>query len=654
MKLKKVFAGAAVIAVAGAGIGALASSSNAATPGVCPLSGVVSAPAPTFNDADGMTNDTVTIPESECINYTLNGFNVDAGTYRLSNFAPYGLTDTSNGWKVATATVQAEVKADHWQLSGTYWWQQGFVGIYDPQDQTTQVMTGAPARAAKKVEPTAPTFTDSQGLNDATVTIPQQEGVTYTIKGDKKTAVVAAGTYTVLDYTNLNDDGKARLTVTATSSDKKKYVITGTSTWTQDVAATLVSGTTSPNPTPVPALSRPITDGTYVITSALNANKALDVNGGSKDNGANVQLWDRNNGRGQVFQVTYLGDSQYSIINVHSGKSLDVKGSSTKAGANVLQWTWNDTKNQRFYFVPAKNGGYSIQVVSSGLYLDVTGSRTANGTNIIQWKNGGTNNQVWNFVSQGSTTLKEVTAPDVLMDTVKCTVIIPNAEGVDYYMGNKKLAPGTDLTKLDAWTAPVTVKAQAGYKLTNPNASWSSFYCIGEPARPQPTTPTKVEFVAPTFDQKNNKYTIPDVEGLQYSVDGKNVAAGTYDVVSDGSNVDNNGRMTVSITAKLKAGYTNKNGWDSYTWQATFAVRTVTPVAPTYKAGWSFWFIKSQSEYIIPSVTGIDYYVNGSKVEAGTYKVPSGTTVSVEAKPQAGYSFPLNTTIVNRWTFQGI
>lgn len=656
--LKKVFAGAAAVAVAGAGVTALVSSSNAATPGECPVSGVISAEAPTFNDVDGWANDTVTIPESECVNYTINGWDTPAGIYNLSNLTPYEVTSSSNGWAIATATVQAESKADHWQLSGTYWWQQGFIGQYGPIEN--QTMLGTPAYVQQPIVPVAPTFADAQGLSDATVTIPKQDGVTYTIKGNKKTEVVRPGTYKVVDFASINSNNKASITVTATSSDKKHITLSGITTWTQEVYAVLTSGITSPTTDPT---SQSITDGVYVITSALNNNKALDVNQASKKAGANIQLWDRNNGNAQRFQVTHLGGNQYSIINVNSGKALDIDGNSKKAGANVHQWTWSGSNNQRFVITPAKNGGYTIQAVSSGLFLDVYGSRTANGTNVIQWSgNGGSANQRWNFNAyNASPALKEVTAKDIEVDRIKCTAIIPNVEGVDYYMGGKKLAPGTDV--FNTLTGPITVKAQNGYKLTNPNASWEAFYCVGEPLiitptptptpTPSPgvTTPKKVSFVAPTFDQKNNTYTIPNAEGMQYSVAGKNVEPGTYTVTGDGNNIDSNGRVSVSITAKPKTGYVSDSGYASYTWTATFAVRTVTPVAPTYKAGWSFLFIKVQSEYTIPSVTGIDYYVNGSKVAAGTYKIPSGTSVAIEAKPQQGYSFPLNTVVINRWTF---
>lgn len=149
-----------------------------------------------------------------------------------------------------------------------------------------------------------------------------------------------------------------------------------------------------------PQMSTQVTsleDGIYVITTALNANKALDVNKASKIEGSNIQLWDRNNGAAQRFQVTHLGHNVYKIINVNSGKSLDINGSSKDAGANLLQWRWTNSENQKFYIIGMPNAGYTIQAVHSGMVLDVNGSRTANGTNVTQWTNNGTANQRWNF-----------------------------------------------------------------------------------------------------------------------------------------------------------------------------------------------------------------------------------------------------------------
>ena len=141
-----------------------------------------------------------------------------------------------------------------------------------------------------------------------------------------------------------------------------------------------------------------ISDGTYVITSALSNSLALDVNAESRRDGANVQVWKANNGPAQRFRVTNLGGNQYSIVNVNSNKSLDIKGASQSAGANVLQWTWGNTINQKFYITPAAQGGYTIRAAHSNQVLDVSGGKATSGANVVQWPDsGGAANQRWNF-----------------------------------------------------------------------------------------------------------------------------------------------------------------------------------------------------------------------------------------------------------------
>lgn len=48
-----------------------------------------------------------------------------------------------------------------------------------------------------------------------------------------------------------------------------------------------------------------IKDGEYFIASSLNSDKVLDVNGGSKSNGGNVQIYENNGTNAQIWKVVY-------------------------------------------------------------------------------------------------------------------------------------------------------------------------------------------------------------------------------------------------------------------------------------------------------------------------------------------------------------
>ena len=67
-----------------------------------------------------------------------------------------------------------------------------------------------------------------------------------------------------------------------------------------------------------------ISDGTYEIRSVSDKRYALDIDGASKNNGANVQLYEYVKQNQQKFKVKYIGDGYYTITALHSGKVLDV------------------------------------------------------------------------------------------------------------------------------------------------------------------------------------------------------------------------------------------------------------------------------------------------------------------------------------------
>ena len=55
-----------------------------------------------------------------------------------------------------------------------------------------------------------------------------------------------------------------------------------------------------------------IADGIYSISSNINKNKVLDIKNGSGSNGANVQLYERNDNPAQLFQVSHVGNFIYN------------------------------------------------------------------------------------------------------------------------------------------------------------------------------------------------------------------------------------------------------------------------------------------------------------------------------------------------------
>ena len=125
-----------------------------------------------------------------------------------------------------------------------------------------------------------------------------------------------------------------------------------------------------------------LSNGYYIIKSSKDENYVLDVYGGSEQNGANIQLYRRQNSINQGFIIKKENDGYYSVIAMHSNKYMDVANAGKANGTNVLQWISNGGDNQRWKIVKTSDGYYSFISKCNGLYLDISGGITANETNI--------------------------------------------------------------------------------------------------------------------------------------------------------------------------------------------------------------------------------------------------------------------------------
>ncbi len=151
--------------------------------------------------------------------------------------------------------------------------------------------------------------------------------------------------------------------------------------------------TVQPDKTPVSLNSNP-----YYLQSKLKSSKVVDIEGGRKNNGANVQLYSKNGTAAQKFNIEYRGCGYYIIKNKNSGKVLDVAGGINKNGTNVQQYGFNYTDAQLWKFKSVGSGYYEIISKIGGKRLDVSGGSTANGANIQIYSSNGTAAQRFKFV----------------------------------------------------------------------------------------------------------------------------------------------------------------------------------------------------------------------------------------------------------------
>lgn len=140
-----------------------------------------------------------------------------------------------------------------------------------------------------------------------------------------------------------------------------------------------------------------VNDGIYVIQCSFSPESVIDVQGGSRDPRANIQLWKSNGTTAQAFLFRYdEAAGAYEITNAKSEMALDVQGGTMSSGANVQQYAPNSTEAQRWSVVPNEDGTFTLSPAGHPeLALDASGGRPTPGTNIQVYAANGTEAQRW-------------------------------------------------------------------------------------------------------------------------------------------------------------------------------------------------------------------------------------------------------------------
>lgn len=191
-----------------------------------------------------------------------------------------------------------------------------------------------------------------------------------------------------------------------------------------------------------------VSDGYYVIRSAINNNYVLDVHGVSTSSGANVEIYSYNQGANQVFYIKHIGNGVYTITASHSGQILDVAGGASNDGANVVQYPANQTNgsdNQRWKIM--KEGNYYRFVnVKANKSLDVYGGKAYAGCNVGIWSNHSGVSELWNLQSTSKPSTSSTTPTTVPTTSNKRQEIVNYAQsqiGVGDYKGNNNVVYNT-------------------------------------------------------------------------------------------------------------------------------------------------------------------------------------------------------------------
>ncbi|MDO5415378.1 MAG: RICIN domain-containing protein [Bacillota bacterium] len=167
-------------------------------------------------------------------------------------------------------------------------------------------------------------------------------------------------------------------------------------------------------------LSRPISDGTYLILSGKDSLRAMT------NKNSNVQINIYENLDGQKYSVDYLSNGYYRITNKSSKKVLEVAGSSKTIMTNLKEGEWENRDSQLWQVLDIGNGKYFLKS-KLGTFIDVSSGSMAENNNIWMYSYNGTAAQIWKFdakrisqpiqpIEDGTYVFKSALKSDKVMD----------------------------------------------------------------------------------------------------------------------------------------------------------------------------------------------------------------------------------------------
>jgi len=224
----------------------------------------------------------------------------------------------------------------------------------------------------------------------------------------------------------------------------------------------------------------------------------------------------------------------------------------------------------------------------------------------------------------------------------RASYTVPTSAGVAYLVNGTPTAAGTYSGEVGS-TVTITAVAQPGYTLSG-TTTFTHKFC--PPTCMTPVSPTPPAFADDTcvdFTPSGAMYTIPATTGVSYQVNGTTTPAGTYPAASG---------STVTVVAIAKPGYTLSGVTAfSHTYPVAPTCTTATsPQSPTYAEDSCVGSSPSGATYTIPTTAGVSYEVEGVSKSAGSYPATAGSTVTITAVAQPGYTLTGTTSFSHTFT----
>lgn len=173
--------------------------------------------------------------------------------------------------------------------------------------------------------------------------------------------------------------------------------------------------------------------GVYSICTSVNKRQGMDVADWSKNDGAQVQLYEYSGHRNQQFIVVEKGDGYYQFVSRLSGKVIEIPSSSKDNGEWIKLYDNNGTNTQQWKFV------------SPSVYSSIVNTESLSGMNLR--KEGNT------IIVTGAKG-KELTIYDVSGRLIRCETI----DSVKYSMSLDKMKAGIYIMKIDSIAKKIRVE----------------------------------------------------------------------------------------------------------------------------------------------------------------------------------------------------
>lgn len=173
--------------------------------------------------------------------------------------------------------------------------------------------------------------------------------------------------------------------------------------------------------------------GVYSICTSVNKRQGMDVADWSKNDGAQVQLYEYSGHRNQQFIVVEKGDGYYQFVSRLSGKVIEIPSSSKDNGEWIKLYDNNGTNTQQWKFV------------SPSVYSGIANTESLSGMNLS--KEGNT------IIVTGAKG-KELTIYDVSGRLIRCETI----DSAKYSMSLDKMKAGIYIMKIDSIAKKIRVE----------------------------------------------------------------------------------------------------------------------------------------------------------------------------------------------------